>query len=215
MVLRKLTYTVLGVTLAAIALCPVAQKAQAQTQQQDSIVDAARKAREQQKKDAKPAKVYTNEDITQLKGDVSVVGPAPAAPATGTPGAAVPGDKGATPGKAAAASDETNPKDEAGWRKKFADARKTLADDSKELDILQREFNLKQQQFYSDPNVALREQNSRKDLDDSQAQIDTKKADVAKDGQAISDLEEALRKAGGDPGWATEPSGSGASSTTP
>jgi hypothetical protein len=214
MVLRKLTFSVLGVTLAAITLCAEAQKAQAQTQQQDSIVEAARKTREQQKKETKPAKVYTNEDITQLKGDVSVVGPAPAAPAAPAAGAA-PGDKGATPGKAAAASDDTSPKDEAGWRKKFAEARKTLAEDSKELDILQREFNLKQQQFYSDPNVALREQNSRKDLDDSQAHIDAKKADVAKDAQAISDLEEALRKAGGDPGWATEPSSGGASSTTP
>jgi hypothetical protein len=210
MVLRKLSFTVLGVTFAAITLCAAAQQAQAQPQQQqDSIVEAARKAREQQKKETKPAKVYTNEDITQLKGDVSVVGPAPApAPAAAT------ADKGATPDKAAA-SDDTNGKDEAGWRKKFAEARKTLADDSKELDILQREFNLKQQQYYSDPNVALREQNSRKDLDDTQAHIDAKKADVAKDTQAISDLEEALRKAGGDPGWATEPSSSGSSSTTP
>jgi hypothetical protein len=211
MVLRKLSFTVLGVTFAAITLCAAAQQAQAQRQQQqDSIVEAARKAREQQKKETKPAKVYTNEDITQLKGDVSVVGPAPA-PA---PAAAPASDKGATPGKAAA-SDDTNAKDEAGWRKKFAEARKTLADDSKELDILQREFNLKQQQYYSDPNVALREQNSRKDLDDTQAQIDAKKADVAKDTQAISDLEEALRKAGGDPGWANEPTSSGSSSTAP
>lgn len=214
MVLRKLIFTVLGVTFAAITLCGVAQEAQAQPQQQqqDSVVEAARKSREQQKKETKPAKVYTNEDITQIKGDISVVGPAPAA--APAPGAAPAADKGATPGKAAA-SDDTNGKDEAGWRKKFAEARKTLAEDSKELDILQREFNLKQQQFYSDPNVALREQNSRKDLDDTQGQIDAKKADVAKDTQAISDLEDALRKAGGDPGWANEPSSSGSSSTTP
>jgi len=64
---------------------------------------------------------------------------------------------------------------------------------------------LKQQQYYSDPNVALREQNSRKDLDDSQAKITAKQQDVDRDKQAVSELEDALRKAGGDPGWATAP----------
>ena len=72
------------------------------------------------------------------------------------------------------------------------------------MDIDQREFNLKQQQYYSDPNQALREQHSRKDLDDTQAKIDQLKAKVDKDKQAISDLEEELRKAGGDPSWAQD-----------
>ena len=196
----------LGATL-VIGFCGLVQPARTQPAQQDSVVEAARRAHEG-KKDAKAGKIYTNEDITQLKGDVSVVGPSPAAAA---PAAT---DKNAGTANAAGSEDQT-PKDEASWRKKFADARKTLADDSKELDILQREFNLKQQQFYSDPNVALREQNSRKDLDDTQAKIDAKKADVEKDGQAISDLQEALRKSGGDPGWATAPPSDSAGSTAP
>ena len=83
-------------------------------------------------------------------------------------------------------------------------ARRTLADDSKELDVLQREFNLKQVQFYSNPNVALREQYSRKDLDDTQAQINTKKQDVDKDNQAIQRPARELRTSGGEPGWANE-----------
>ena len=195
MMLHKLAFPIVGIAL-AMAFCAVAPQVHANSPQQDSIVEAARKAREQQK-DQKPVKVYTNEDISQLKGAVSVVGQTPAEPAPADKAAA------ATPGKTSA-PDET-PKDAAAWRKRFADARKTLAADSKELDILQREFNLKQQQFYSDPNVALREQNSRKDLDDTQAQIDAKKADVEKDQQAISDLQDALRKSGGDPGWGTEP----------
>ncbi len=188
---------IVGMTL-AITFCAGPRPAHAQTSQQDSIVEAARKAREQQKKDQKPAKIYTNEDISQLKGDVSVVGPAPEA---------TPADKAATAAKSSGTPEETA-NAEASWRSKFAAARRTLADDSRELDILQREFNLKQQQFYSDPNVALREQYSRKDLDDTQAQIDAKKADVEKDRQAISDLQDALRKAGGDPGWANDNTGS-------
>ncbi len=176
-----------------------------------SVAEAARKNREQ-KKDQKPvAKVYTNEDLPNLKGSVSVVGSVPAAPpaastdarpADGTaPAGVATGDK---PGAEAAAVTAPAPpvKDEAYWRAAFADARKKLADDTKEADVLQREFNLKQQQYYSDPNQALREQNTRKDLNDTQAQIDTKNADVAKDKAAIANLEDELRKSGGDAGWA-------------
>jgi chromosome segregation ATPase len=201
MTLNKLAFPIVGMTL-AMAFCAVAPHAYANPPQQDSIVEAARKAREQQKSQ-KPAKVYTNEDISQLKGAVSVVGQ--------TPAESAPTDKAAAAAPGKTLAPEETPKDEASWRQKFAEARKMLAEDSKELDILQREFNLKQQQFYSDPNVALREQNSRKDLEDTQAKIDAKKADVEKDGQLISELQDALRKAGGDPGWATEPSnGTGA-----
>ena len=93
-------------------------------------------------------------------------------------------------------------KDEAYWRKQFAELNKVLAADAKELDILQREYNLKQQQYYSDPNTAMKEQFDRKDLTDTKTNIDEKTAAVAKDKQDIADLEDALRQAGGDPGWA-------------
>jgi septal ring factor EnvC (AmiA/AmiB activator) len=72
----------------------------------------------------------------------------------------------------------------------------------RELDILQREFNLKQQQFYQDPNAALKQQYSRDDLNKTQSEIDAKKQAVERDKQALSGLEDELRKAGGDPGWA-------------
>jgi hypothetical protein len=192
---RKHVSYVVGLALLMIPGIMVQTPATA-ARQQDSVVDAARKAREQQKTGQKPAKVYTNDDLSQLKGDVSVVGQAPAAPST----AATAGEK--TP---AATTPESGPQDELSWRRKFAEARRTLADDSKELDIMQREYNLKLQQFYADPNAALREQYDRKDLDDTQVKINEKKADVEKDKQAISNLEDALRKSGGDPGWSTEP----------
>ena len=82
------------------------------------------------------------------------------------------------------------------------------------MDILQREFNLKQEQFYQDPTAALKQQYSREDLDKTQSQIDAKKQDVEKDKQAISDLEDELRRSGGDPGWANEPSGAGPSDSS-
>ena len=170
----------------------------AQDQDQGSVADAARKAQADRKTAPKAKMTIDNDNLGTLTGTVNVVGeePAPAgdnkADSEKTPKTVAPGEKAAVKG-------------EAYWREKFAAANKKLTDDAHELDILQREFNLKQQQFYSDPNVALREQNSRKDLDDTQAQIDAKKADVEKDQQAISDLQDALRKSGGDPGWGTEP----------
>jgi len=184
--------------LAAIVYIP-ASKAQDGQTSQPSVAEASRRAREQQKNEPKTAKVFTDDDLDNLKGNISVVGPEPVTPPAGA--------------AAASAKDKAAPQavkpvktTEAYWRKRFADARRALADDSKELDVLQREFNLKQVQFYSDPNVALREQHSRKDLDDTQAQIDKKKQDVANDNQALSDLQDELRTSGGEPGWATEES---------
>jgi hypothetical protein len=162
-------------------------------------VEAARIAKEKKQVQRQPAKVYTNEDVAGLKGDISVVGVVPEPPAADA--APAPAGDAGTP---AAAAPATQVKDEAYWRKAFADARKKLADDTKELDILQREFNLKQQQFYSDPNVALREQHGREDLNRTQEQIEVKKQDVEKAKQALVDLEAELRRSGGNPGWARE-----------
>ena len=162
-----------------------------------SVAEAARKARSQQKTEAKVGKVFTDDDVANLKGQISVVGSEPTPPPT-TAATAATAATAPAKGKAGAV------KDEAYWQKKFADARRKLADDSKELDVLQREFNLKQVQFYSNPNVALREQYSRKDLDDTQAEVNAKKQDVDKDNQALSDMQDELRTSGGQPGWANE-----------
>jgi hypothetical protein len=177
------------------------------------VAEAARRAREQNKARPQPAKVFTNEDVANLTGIISVVGTPPpepaAAPAAGEAAPTAPAGApaatppGAAPGAAAAPAPEV--RDEVYWRGRFAEARKKLADDTKELDILQREYNLKQQQFYLDPNVALREQNNRADLNRTLEQINAKKLDVERDQQAITALESELRQAGGQPGWSREP----------
>ena len=200
----------LGATLAQSQAAPAPQQA-------PSVAEAARKAREQSKGRPQPAKVFTNEDIPNLTGVVSVVGTPPAepaaAPAAGQPATAPPAEGAAAPAAAvpgavapgAAPPPQAVVKDEAYWRTAFADARKKLADDTRELDILQREYNLKQQQFYMDPNVALREQYGRADLNKTLEQINTKKLDVERDQQAIATLENELRQSGGQPGWSREP----------
>jgi len=183
--------TFIALALGCIALaCPAFLAAQ---QDQDSVVDAARKARAE-RKTAPPAKmVIDNDSLGTLKGTVNVVGETP------TPDKAKSDDKTKT-------GDKGPPKDEGYWRQKFADAYKKLADDSKELDISQRERNLNEQQFYTDPNASLKQEYSRKDLNDEKAKIDELTARVAQHKADISNLEDELRQSGGEPGWASQPS---------
>ena len=173
-------------------------------QAQESIVEAAKKARAQ-KKAAPKGPVFTNDNIENVRGTVNVVGSVPAAPAD----AATKTEDGEKADAAAKpVTKDEKPvavvKDEAYWRKRFAEARKQLADAGKEADILQRELNLQNQQYDSDPNRALQEQYSRKQINDLRQKIDEKKAEVTRLKQGISDLEDELRAAGGEPGWARE-----------
>lgn len=168
-------------------------------QQDQDVAEAARKAQEAKKSAPKAKMTIDNDTLGSLKGSISVVGQQPEAPADKDKAAA-------SADKSKAVEPEKGPvKDEAYWRQQFADANKKLDDDAHELDILQREFNLKQEQFYTDPMASLKQDYSRQDLNDTKQKIDDKTAAVAQDKQNISDLEDALRAAGGDPGWATPP----------
>jgi hypothetical protein len=185
------TKALIFAALASVLVCsPVASRAGSP---QDSVAEAARKAQAEKKTAPKAKMVIDNDNLGTVNGVINVVGqdPAPAADQA----------KPAAPGAAAAEPEKPVVKDEAYWRKQFAELNKVLAADAKELDILQREYNLKQQQYYSDPNTAMKEQFDRKDLTDTKTNIDQKTADVAKDKQDLADLEDALRQAGGDPGW--------------
>jgi chromosome segregation ATPase len=189
-----LVLPVLG--LAGIAVAAKHQDAAQQTS--DPVADAARKAREQKKNEAKPKKVFTNDDVA----------PAPtaaAAPAAATTPASKDGDaKDAKPSDAPAADAKADkpPADEAGWRKRFAEQRAKISQSEQELDVLQRESTKLQTQYYSDPQKALAEQYTRKDITDQDAKIQAKKDEIAKLKQGLSDLEDQLRAAGGDSGWA-------------
>ena len=162
-------------------------------QNQDSVADAARKAQADKKDAPKPKMVIDNDNLDTLTGTVNVVGEEPAATDDQSKAAE---DKTKAP-----AAEKPAVKDEAYWRRTFADLNKKMTDDAHELDILQREYNLKQQQYYSDPNTAMKQDYTRQDLDDTKTKIDDMTANVAADKQAISDLEDELRKAGGEPGW--------------
>lgn len=184
---RFITLTLGGVLLAS----PVYLAAQDQSQG-ESVADAARKAQAEKKDASKPKMVIDNDSLDKITGTINVVGSEPPKP----------DDQD----KKSDDKDKKAPaKDEAYWRQKFADANKKLADDQHELDIMQREYNLKQQQYYADPMAELKQEYTRQDLNDSKTKIDDKTAVVAQDKADISDLEDQLRQAGGDPGWASAP----------
>jgi predicted RNase H-like nuclease (RuvC/YqgF family) len=130
--------------------------------------------------------------------------PQPDTPAgTAAQGATQATDK-APKGQADAASTSETLKDqETKWRKQFQDAYAKLARLEKELDILQREGDKAQTQYYSDPQKALTEQYTRKEINDKDTKIAAKQQEIAQMKQQISDMQDQLRKAGGDPGWGT------------
>ncbi len=186
--------TTVLLVLGSITVFPaVAQTTQttpnAPPQGSDPLAEAARKARAEQQASGKPKKVFTNEDFPASP-------PAPAAQPQ-NPGTQVGADSAADDKSA-----ENDPKSEAYWRKKFAKARATLERSEKELDVLQRNLNKNEVQYYPNPQEALMQQYTRQDINKDRAKIDAKQAEVDANKKAISDLEDDLRKAGGDPGWA-------------
>jgi chromosome segregation ATPase len=192
--------SILSAGICALAISALAQQQQqsssGQQQTGDPVADAARKAREQQKTAPKPKKVYTDDDVKPATPSENAAATQPGGGAQATP------DNGQGSANGTGASSKNDP--EATWKKRFADQRDKIAAAEKELDILQRESEKAQVQYYNDPQKALQEQYTRKDINEKNAKIDAKKQQIADLKQQLSDMEDELRKSGGDPGWARQ-----------
>ncbi|HEV2194630.1 MAG TPA: hypothetical protein VGR55_03565 [Candidatus Acidoferrum sp.] len=202
--MRKNDWMKVALVAAGLCLSAFASYAQGQgsTQQTgDPVADAARKAREEkQKKDAqKPKKVYTDDDIKPATPDKPAVQNATASGATE---AAASGTQAADAKKPEDATEKEDPNGEKAWRKRFSEQHNKIAKAEKELDILQRELEKSSVQYYADPTKAMKEQNSRAEVNDKTAKIEAKKKEIEQLRQQLDDMEADLRKAGGDPGWA-------------
>jgi len=182
---------VAALCLAGLPLYAQPQQSSSQQSGSDPVADAARKAREDKKNAVKPKKVYTDDDVK------------PAAPPPGEiPGGAAGAGLAAAQQKGGDAAAEEDPNGEAAWRKKFKAQRDKVAKAEAEIDVLQRELQKAQVEYYPDPSKAMNEQNTRKEINDKMAKIDAKKQEIAQLKQGLDDLEDQLRKSGGDPGWA-------------
>jgi hypothetical protein len=161
--------------------------------QQESLAEAARRAREQKKDAPKQAKVFTNDNIP-TQGGISAVGIEPAAHADN------PSDDSASTDSGKNSGSKGNGEKE--WRGRFAKLRDKLHQDEADLEVMQRELGVLDLQNYSDPVKAMQQNLTRSDINDKTAKIEAKKLQIDADHKAISDAEDDLRKAGGDPGWA-------------
>ena len=209
----KVAAVIAGLCLAALGSYARPQSSSEQSSSQqtgDPVADAARKAREEkQKKDAqKPKKVYTDDDIKPATPEKPEVQNASAGTTPGgTEAAAAGGAQAAStqkpvgPAKVENAQEKEDPNGEKAWRRRFAEQHKKIADAEKEIDILQRELQKSSVQYYADPQKAMKEQNSRAEVNDKTAKIEAKKKELAQLRQQLDDMETDLRKAGGDPGW--------------
>jgi hypothetical protein len=179
----------------ALSYIPALARPQNNSQQSsgDAIADAARRSREAKQNAPKSRKVYTDDDISRPK-------PAAAPAANGTAQTPAVAD---VPANNASTADQDK-QNEAAWRRRFKDQRDKIARAEKELDVLQRESQKKEIQYYPDPQKAMNEQYTRKDINETLAKIEAKRQEIATLKQGLSDLEDELRKSGGNPGWARE-----------
>ena len=164
--------------------------AQAASTSQESLAEAARRAREQKKDTPKQAKVVTNDNIPK-EGGISAVGEEPPAAENAEN---APTDAGK--------SDKSAKSDEEKWRARFEKLHHKLEQDQADLDVMQRELGVLDLQYYNDPVKAMQQGLTRSDINEKTAKIAAKQKEIDADKQAISDAEDEVRQAGGDPGWA-------------
>ncbi|MGH9745611.1 MAG: hypothetical protein ACRD59_05810 [Candidatus Acidiferrales bacterium] len=176
---------------------PTAQTQQAPPAQQESLADAARRAREQKKDAPAQAKVITNDNIP-TQGGISAVGTEPTPPAENADNA----NDGSVNAAGAAKAGTGAGDDEKKWRERFAKLRHKVEQDQSDLDVMQRELGVLDLQYYNDPVKAMQQNLTRGEINAKTDKIAAKQKEIDADKQAISDAEDDLRKAGGDSGWA-------------
>jgi hypothetical protein len=164
-------------------LLPIVASAQSQSDN-TSVADAARRAREQKKNAAKPARTLTNDDLPPAQAQPA---PPPSAPTdageAANPSSAQPKPEGeAEPSKAAASAESAAQADDGA--KKRAEkqaalkrAKAELAQAQSELDVLQRKATLDSDAHYSKTDYA-HDTEGKATLDADAQQIDDKKAHV-------------------------------------
>lgn len=160
----------------------------AQSQDSQSVADAARKAREKKKDTTKPTKVITDETLDVKKGDVqSAVAEEPkiagapdakAQPTVGGPNAA--------PANAVA-KDEKKER----LKKELTDLKEQIKQSLMDLDLLQRENRLDQDAYYSQPNYGSDTAGKQK-LDDEKQQISDKQQEVTRLKAKLADLQKEM-----------------------
>lgn len=202
---RLFLLVLLGFMLATVDAAP--SFAQGETSA-PSLGDLARQMRAQHAKAAPATKVFTNDNLPAARPDEPVTG--------GRAGAA--GSKGAKTKEQQAAKPEARPKagpstkaessevphDEHYYHTQMTELRAQLDMHQRELSVLQQKLGQAQMVYSPDPNKTLIQESTPAFYSDEsklREQIKDKQDQIDADQKAMDDLQEQLRREGGDPGW--------------
>jgi hypothetical protein len=157
----------------------------AQSQDSQSVAEAARRARAQKKNTEKPPKVITDETLDVKKGDVQNATAEqpkiPGAPETQAQPAAGPANaQGGAPADASAAQPPKNASEDArAALKERVALKEKIKEAQTDLDLQQREYQLDQESYYSTPDYAKNTSGKEK-LDAMKQQITDKQQELDK-----------------------------------
>jgi hypothetical protein len=173
------------------------QEQSTQQSQADPVVEAARRAREQKKDQAKATHVWNDENIPKTNG-VSVVGEDSAAGAaangagSSNPAIGPATAPGGTPGPAAAVAGPGAPAENAATvSAELNSAKEHLKSLQTDLDILQRKYVLDQQMYLSKPEHENDKEGAAQ-MQDEEDQISAKQQDVADAQKKVDELQAKL-----------------------
>src|SRR5713226_7637870 len=189
----------LPVVLAAALLPSVAF---AQSQDSQSVAEAARRAREKKKAPAKPAKVITDDTLDVKKGDVQSATAEqlriPGSPETSAqPAAGAANAQVDASAPAASASQTPDAKDQKN-AKEIAKLKDQVKQAQGDLDLLQREQSLEQDNYYSNTDYA-RDTSGKAKLDTLKQQISDKQQELERLKTRLAELLAAQSASAGTP----------------
>ena len=195
--LRYITLRLALPAVLSVTLLPAAAFAQSQDSQ--SVAEAARKARAQKKNTEKAPKVITDETLEVKKGDVqSATAEQPRMPgspeAPAQPAAAAAPGTPASPAATAARSDSKDKKDS----KEVADLKVKIKRAQDDLDLLQREQSLENDRYYSQTDYAHDTAGKAK-LDDLKQQASDKQQELERLKVRLAELQPAQSGAASTP----------------
>lgn len=127
-----------------LAAALLSAAAWAQSEDTQSVAEAARRAKEKKKVASKPIRVITDDDVKPAAPAAPDRAPAPAAPSSSNAQAA-PASGGSAPASAPAAKDEKKAKE-------LADLKALIKEVQNDFDVLQREQSLEQDTYFSNPD---------------------------------------------------------------
>ena len=158
----------------------------AQGQQEESVAEAARKAREQKKAPAKPSTVITNDTLKPatpgtVQDATAAIERMPGTSATTSNDAATDATTAAAPAK------ESSEEEIAKKKAEIEALKQQIADKAKEVDLQQRTLALENESYYSRPDFS-KDPAGKAKLDAIQSDLAQKKDELAQLKAKLKDL---------------------------